>query len=93
MSVDVDVVVGRVKEVNGFKRERELRIVTWNFSGLCSECKQREVGELSKMLNLDIVAGKESWEIAVDGYTESLLVIRRVREGKVELAFLSGSIW
>ena len=74
VSVDVDVVGGRVKEVNGFKKERKLRIATWNFSGLCSERKQKEVGELLKKLNLDIVAGQESWEkegkvIAVDGYT------------------------
>ena len=72
MSVDVNVVGRRVKEVNGFKRERKLRIATWNFSGLCSEQKQKEVGELLKKVNLDIVAGQESWEkegkvIAVDG--------------------------
>ena len=42
--------------------------------GLCSERKQKEVGELLLKLNLDVVAGQESWEkegkvIAVDGYT------------------------
>ena len=26
---------GRVQEVQGLKRERKLRIATWNFSGLC----------------------------------------------------------
>ena len=41
---------------------------------LCSERKQKEVGELLLKLNLDVVAGQESWEkegkvIAVDGYT------------------------
>ena len=71
MSVDVGTVGGRVQEVQGLKRERKLRIATWNFSGLCSERKQKEVGEL---FNLDVVAGQESWGkegnvIAVDGYT------------------------
>ena len=64
---------------------RKLRIATWNFSGLCSEHKQKEVGELLLKLNLDVVAGQESWEkegkvIAVDGYT-CLLVTRRVKGG------------
>ena len=36
MSVAVYVVVIRVKE------ERKLRRATWNFSGLCSECKQKK---------------------------------------------------
>ena len=52
----------RVKEVNGFKWERKLRIATRKFSGLCSEHKRKEVGELLKKINLDIVAGQESWE-------------------------------
>ena len=29
---------------------------TWNFSGLCSKRKQREVGELLRRLNIDVVA-------------------------------------
>ena len=37
-------------------------MATWNFSGLCSERKQKEVGEIFKKLNLDIVAGRKSWE-------------------------------
>ena len=46
---------------------------TWNFSGLCSERKQKEVGELLQVNNIDVVAGQESWEkedrrINVDGY-------------------------
>ena len=44
MSVDVDVVGRKEKEVNGFKRERKLRMAIWNYSGLCSERKQKEVG-------------------------------------------------
>ena len=30
---------------------------TWNLSGLCSERKQKEVGELLKVNNIDVVAG------------------------------------
>ena len=60
MSVNVGAVGGRVQEVQGLKRERKLRIATWNFSGLCSERKQKEVGELLLKLNLDVVAGQES---------------------------------
>ena len=50
-----------------------MRVATWNFSGLCSECKQKEVGEVLANNNIDIVAGQEYWEkedsrISVDGY-------------------------
>ena len=46
---------------------------TWSVSGLCSERKQKEIGELLQVNNIDIVAGQESWEkedsrINVDGY-------------------------
>ena len=34
----------------------------WNFSGLCSEHKQEEGGELLQVNKIDIVAGQESWE-------------------------------
>ena len=52
--------------------KKEVRVATWNFSGLCSESKQREVGELLQRLKIDVVAGRESWEregeaVAVDG--------------------------
>ena len=33
----------------GDRQERKLRVGTWNFSGLCSEHKQKEVGELLKV--------------------------------------------
>ena len=51
----------------------KLRIGTWNFAGLCSERKQKEVGQVLEKLNLDVVAGQESWErdgsvVSVDGY-------------------------
>ena len=57
-------------DVGGNKRDRRLRVATWNFSGLGSERKQKEVGEL---LAIDVVAGHESWEkedtgIYVEGY-------------------------
>ena len=39
-----------------------LRVGSWNFSGLCSERKQKEVNEVLNKLKLDIAAGKESWE-------------------------------
>ena len=39
---------------------RKLKVATWNFSGLCSERKQKEVAEILSRLNIDIVAGQES---------------------------------
>ena len=63
VDVDLDVVhVSRKVKTLGNKKERSLRVATWNFSGLCSECKQKEVGELLVENNIDIVAGQESWE-------------------------------
>ena len=67
--VDVDLVGSKAKRLVGNKRERRLRIATWN---LCSDHKQKEVGELLAKHNLD-VAGQESWEkeetrIEVEGY-------------------------
>ena len=53
--------------------KKKLRVATWNFSGLCSDCKQKEIGELLAKHNLDVVAGHDSWEkeetrIDVKGY-------------------------
>ena len=58
------------------KRKRKLRLATWNFSGLCSDRKQKEIGELLEKHNLDVVAGQESWEneetrINVEGWEAS----------------------
>ena len=44
-----------------------------NFSGLGSERKQREIGELLTKNSIDVVAGQESWEregtiIEIEGY-------------------------
>ena len=44
------------------KQERKLRLATCNYSGLCSDRKQKEIGELLAKHNLDVVAGQESWE-------------------------------
>ena len=73
MNVDVNVLCNRIKAVLESKRERRLRVATWNFSGLCSERKQKEVGKVLAKNNIDIVAGQESWEkedsrISVEGY-------------------------
>ena len=58
------------------KRERRLRLATWYFSGLCSDRKQKEIGELLAKHNLDIAAGQESCEkeetrIDVEGWEAS----------------------
>ena len=62
-----------IESVSAGKAYRKLKVATWNFSGLCSERKQKEVAETLSRLNIDIVAGQESWEregknIVVDGY-------------------------
>ena len=48
--VDVIVVEKKVKAVTGNKCERKLRIGTWNFAGLCSERKQKEVGQVVQLM-------------------------------------------
>ena len=73
VNVDVDLVGRKAKAMVRNKRERKLRLATWNFSGLCSDRKQKEIGELLAKHNLDVVAGQESWEkeetrIDVEGY-------------------------
>ena len=72
VNVDVDLVGSTAKALVRTKRERRLRLATWNISGLCSDRKQKEVGELLAKYNLD-VAGQGSWEkeetrIDVEGY-------------------------
>ena len=53
----VPLVINIVLE--GSNRERRLRVNTWNFSWLCSECKQREIG---KVLAKDVSVDQESLE-------------------------------
>ena len=58
----MDLVGRKGKALVKNKWKRRLRVATWNFSGLCSDCKQKEVGKLLPKHNLDVVAGQESWE-------------------------------
>ena len=88
MHIDVNLVRNRVK---GRERERRLRVATRKFSGLGSECKQKEIGELLTKNNIDVVAGHESWEredtiIEVEGY-KWFVVIRIAIDGREGLAF------
>ena len=62
-----------LQSCNACHREYGLRVGSWNFFGLCSERKQKEISEVLNKLKLDIVAGQESWEregsvIEVQGY-------------------------
>ena len=73
VNVDVDLVGSKAKALVRNKQERKLRLATLNFSGLCSDRKQKEIGELLVKHNLDVVVGQESWEkeetrIHVEGY-------------------------
>ena len=65
-SEHVDISTVRENVLAGNRQER-------NFSGMCSERKQKEVGELLRVNKIDIMAGQESREkedrrINVDGY-------------------------
>ena len=44
------------------KGVQEKNVCIWNFSGLCSQCKLKEVSDIQNNLGVDIVAGQESWE-------------------------------
>ena len=46
VDVDLEVVNNKIMNLGDNKQRRRLRVATWNFSGLCSERKQKEVGEL-----------------------------------------------
>ena len=48
----------KVKAVTGNKCERKLRTGTWNFAGLCSERKQKEVGQVLEKLSLARYRGR-----------------------------------
>ena len=60
VNIDVNVISHRIQALEGSNRERRLRVATWNFSGLCSERKQKEIGEVLAKNNIDVVAGQES---------------------------------
>ena len=64
--------------------ERKVR-VAWNFYGICSQRKQKEVAGVLKKNNIDVCAGQESWEkedskVSVDGYKR----FRKPRQGSSE---------
>ena len=72
---DVPVVdsVALKTKVLASKMRKQLRLATWNVSGLCSERKQKEIADLLACNSIDIVAVQESWEkadskIDIDGY-------------------------
>ena len=65
---------------------KQLRLATWNVSGLCSERKQKEIADLLACNSINIVAVQESWEkedskIDSDGYKWFGKPRTRVREG------------
>ena len=69
--LDVQLVGDRVRALGRSVRDRRLRVATWNFSGLGSERKQKEI--ILDKNGIDAVARQESWEkedtkIAVEGY-------------------------
>ena len=72
------------------KMRKQLRLATWNVSGLCSERKQKEIADLLACNSIDIVAVQESWEkedskIDISGLV-SLVLVKGVREGREGLA-------
>ena len=62
---------------------RKLKIATWNFAGLCSERKQKEISEVLNRVKVDIVAGQETWLMGISGF----VLIRIILEEREELAF------
>ena len=58
MHIDVNLVGNRVKALGGRERERRLRVARWNFSGLGSERKQKEIGELLTKNSIDVIPGQ-----------------------------------
>ena len=65
--LDVQLLADRVRALGGSVRDR---VPTWNISGLGSERKQKEIGEVLDKDGIDVVAGQESWEkeYTVEGY-------------------------
>ena len=84
----VDSVALKTK-VLASKMRKQLRLATWNVSGLCSEHKQKEIADLLPCNSIDVVAVQESREkedskIDVDGISGlvSLVLVKGVREGR-----------
>ena len=59
---DLHLVKNKEQALKGSRREKRLRIATWNLSGLCNERKEKQVGEALTKMKIDMVAGQESWE-------------------------------
>ena len=101
LAVSDDCVIGSsddgellCQNVSGNKCERRLNVGTCNFSGLCSQHKQKEVSDVLNKLGMDIVAGQESWEkvessVVVSGYKwyGKPRKVKKNREGKGVLGF------
>ena len=58
MHIDVNLACNKVKALGGRERERRLRVATWNFSGLDSESKQKEIGKLLTKKSMDVVESR-----------------------------------
>ena len=56
--VDITEVRSQVRVAE--REERKVRVATWNFSGICSQHKQKEVAGVLKKNNIDICAGQDS---------------------------------
>ena len=74
MRTSVYVVRQEACEGQRVRFARKLKITTWNFAGLCSERKQKEIREVLNRVKPDIVAGQEMWKrkdkaVNVDGNT------------------------
>ena len=87
-------VTSKMKDFKQSKREKRLRLAIWNFSGLGSKRKQKEIKEVLVMDGRYFLAGQESWEredtkfdIGVISDLGSLVEIKLVKGGKVVLAF------
>ena len=52
---NIDVVRQEACEVQRVRFARKLKIATWNFAGLCSERKQKEISEVLNRVKVDIV--------------------------------------
>ena len=93
---DVPVVdsVALKTKVLASKMCKQLRLATWNISGLCSENKQKEIADLLACNSIDIVAVQESWEkedskMDISGF----VLVKGVREGRKGLGSYFVIVW
>ena len=92
----VDSVALKTK-VLASKMCKQLRLATWNVSGLCSERKQKEIADLLACNRIDIVAVQVSWEkeesrIDISGLV-NLVLVKGVREGREGLGSSFVNVW